>query len=489
MGVGPVCPVPGNGKESVEGVSPWELVLGLLFVVGSAFCSGSETALTALGDARARQLLESGGRQARLLAIWVKSPERVLSTLLIGNTVVNIGAGALAGDVAGDLARAHGWPQASVIAIATAVTTSVILFLGEIIPKTVAKRHPIQVSLSAIPFVHLLYWLLWPLTTGLVRITNVIVSAFGGARAATPAVTSAEIEYLIEMGTREGVLDAVKEELLNSVLEFADRVVKEVMVPRTRMAAIDRDAPPEEILRIVTENPYSRMPVYCDSVDNVVGILLVREIIPELARGPKGVLATIDRHLKPPFFVPEQMKISRLLKEMQRRKTHLAVVVDEFGGTSGLATLEDVIEEIVGEIQDEGDVEAAAVREVSPGVYLAEASVPLRELETFLNDRTKKEGEETEQEVHFPEEGDYETLGGFVTATAGRVPAVGSLLAWDGLTFTVRGGDERRLTKVEIARRGEEEAEQRQPGEKRHEKPSEPRGEKPRDATALERAP
>jgi putative hemolysin len=473
----------------VEGVSPWELVLGLLFVVGSAFCSGSETALTALGDARARQLLESGGRQARLLAIWVKSPERVLSTLLIGNTVVNIGAGALAGDVAGDLARAHGWPQASVIAIATAVTTSVILFLGEIIPKTVGKRHPIQVSLSAIPFVHLFYWLLWPLTTGLVRITNVIVSAFGGARAATPAVTSAEIEYLIEMGTREGVLDAVKEELLNSVLEFADRVVKEVMVPRTRMAAIDRDAPPEEILRIVTENPYSRMPVYRDSVDNVVGILLVREIIPELARGPKGMLATIDRLLKPPFFVPEQMKISRLLKEMQRRKTHLAVVVDEFGGTSGLATLEDVIEEIVGEIQDEGDVEAAAVREVSPGVYLAEASVPLRELETFLNDRTKREGEETEQEVHFPEEGDYETLGGFVTATAGRVPAVGSLLAWDGLTFTVRGGDERRLTKVEIARRSEEEAEQRQPGEKRPEKTSEPRGEKPRDATALERAP
>ena len=374
-----------------------------------------------------------GAGAARLLAIWAKSPERVLATLLIGNTLVNIGAGALAGDLAHDLARVHGWPQGTVIAVATAVTTSVILFLGEIIPKTLAKRHPIQVSLSAIPFVQLLYLLLWPLTTGLVRITNVVVSAFGGARAPTPAVTSAEIEYLIEMGTREGVLDAVKEELLNSVLEFADRVVKEVMVPRTRMAAIDRDAPPEEILRIVTENPYSRMPVYRDSIDNVMGVLLVREIIPELAKGPKGVLATIDRHLKPPFFVPEQMKISRLLKEMQKRKTHLAIVVDEFGGTSGLATLEDVIEEIVGEIQDEGDVEAAPVREVAPGVYLADASVPLRELESFLNERIEGAGEDRDAKVRFPEEGDYETLGGFVTATAGRVPPVGSLLAWDGL--------------------------------------------------------
>ena len=433
----------------------WELLVGLLFVLASAFFSGSETALTALGDARARQLVESGGRRARLLALWVKSPERVLSTLLIGNTLVNIGAGALAGDVAHQTAIARGWPDGSVLAIFTAVTTFVILFAGEIIPKTIGKRHPIQWALTAMPVVQLLAWLSWPLTSGLVRATNALVTLFGGARTPTPAVTSAEIEYLIEMGTREGVLDEVKEELLNSVLEFADRVVKEVMVPRTRMAAIDRDAPPEEILRIVTENPYSRMPVYRDSIDNVLGVLLVREIIPELARGPKGVLATLDKHLKPPFFVPEQMKISKLLKEMQKRKTHLAIVVDEFGGTSGLATLEDVIEEIVGEIQDEGDVEAAPVREVTPGVYLADASVPLRELEDFLNERAEGEGEDPDSEVRFPEEGDYETLGGFITATAGRVPAVGSLLAWDGLTFTVRAGDERRVTRVEIARRRE----------------------------------
>ena len=434
-------------------MSTWEPVVGLLLILASAFFSGTETALTALGEPRSRQLVDSGGRPGRLIALWVKRPESVLSTLLVGNTLVNIGAGAMAGDLAHRLAAAHAWPDGSVLAIATAITTCVILFAGEIIPKTLAKRNPIRWALSAIPAVHLLYWLMWPLTTGLVRATNVIVSAFGGVRPPTPAVTSAEIEYLIEMGTREGVLDEVKEELLNSVLEFADRVVKEIMVPRTRMAAIDRDAPPEEILRIVTENPYSRMPVYRDSIDNVLGVLLVREMVPELARGPKSAVAAIDRLLKPPFFVPEQMKISRLLKEMQKRKTHLAIVVDEFGGTSGLATLEDVIEEIVGEIQDEGDVEAAPVREISAGVYLADAGVPLRELEEFLNERAEAEGDDPDRAVKFPEEGDYETLGGFVTATAGRVPQVGALVAWDGLTFTVRGGDERRVTRVEIARR------------------------------------
>ncbi|WP_248344609.1 hemolysin family protein [Anaeromyxobacter paludicola] len=421
------------------------------FLVASALCSGAETALTALGDARARQLLDSGGRRAALLAIWVRHPERVLSSLLIGNTLANIGAGALAGRIASQ--AAGGGDTGTALAIATGVTTSVILFFGEIIPKTLAKRHPVKIALAAIPLVQAMYWALWPLSTGLVRLTGLVVGAFGGGHTPTPAVTSEEIEYLIEMGTREGVLDEVKEELLNSVLEFADRVVKEVMVPRTRMVAIDKDAPPEEILRIVTENPYSRMPVYEGSVDNVIGILLVRDIVRELREPPpagRPRAVPLTRHLKPAFFVPEQMKISRLLKEMQKRKMHLAVVVDEFGGTSGIATLEDVIEEIVGEIQDEGDVEQAPVKALGVGVYLADAGIPLRELEEYLN---AQEGEGDPREIRFPEEGDYETLGGFVTATAGRVPPVGALVTWDGLTFTVRAGDERRVARVEIARR------------------------------------
>ncbi|BDG06488.1 hemolysin family protein [Anaeromyxobacter oryzae] len=440
-------------------VPAWKWIVAVVFLLGSAFCSGTETALTALGEARARQLRDGGGRRARLLGIWIDHPERVLSTLLIGNTLVNIGAGALAASLAGDLAAWTGWNLPTVVAATTAVTTLVILFFGEIIPKTLGKRHPVRFSLAAIPLARTLSVLLWPVSAFVTRATGALFAVFGGGKAgaAGPAVTSEEIEYLIEMGTREGVLDEVKEELLNSVLEFADRVAKEIMVPRTRMVAIDREAAPEDLVRIVTENPYSRMPVYEGSVDNIVGILLVREIIQEV-RHPQKTIA-LERYLKPAFFVPEGMKISRLLKEMQRRRTHLAVVVDEFGGTSGLVTLEDVIEEIVGEIQDEADVEAAPVKAVAAGVWLADAAVPLHDLEAFLNERLGETpaGQEGARppEIRFPEEGDYETLGGFVTATAGRVPAVGAILTWDGLTFTVRAGDERRVTRVEIARRAD----------------------------------
>ena len=437
-------------------VETWKWFLSLGFLLGSAFCSGTETALTALGDARARRLHDGGGRRARMLSVWIDHPERVLSTLLIVNTLVNVGAGALAGTIAADLVAGHpAWNAATVFAVATAATTVVVLFLGEIVPKTVGKRHPVRIALLSIPVVRIIGLLLWPLSIAATRATSLLVGLFGGSAAKGPTVTSEEIEYLIEMGSREGVLDEVKEELLNSVLEFADRVVREIMIPRTRMAALDREVTPEELLRVVRENPYSRMPVYDGSIDNVVGVLLMRDVIPALAAAqPQKV--SLQQFLKPAFFVPEQMKISRLLKEMQRRKTHIAIVVDEFGGTSGLVTLEDVVEEIVGEIQDEADVESSPVKSISEGVWLADASVPLHDLESVLNERpeggARGDADSRALEVKFPEEGDFETLGGFVTANAGRVPPVGAVIAWDGLTFVVRAGDERRVTRVEIAR-------------------------------------
>ncbi len=258
-------------------------------VLGSAAASASETALTALGELRARQLVDSGGRRARLMRVWVEHPERVLSSILVTNTLLNIGGGVLAGEIAAGVAAARGFSPATTLGFATAIATMVILFAGEVVPKTLAKRHPVRFSLALIPFVSAISWVLWPVSMGLVRATHALMRLFGGGQIPPgPAVTSEEIEYIIEMGTREGVLDEVKEELLNSVLEFADRVVKEVMVPRTRMVALDRDAPRDEIVRVVTGNPFSRMPVYEGSADNIVGILMVRDIVLEVARGGPG---------------------------------------------------------------------------------------------------------------------------------------------------------------------------------------------------------
>jgi len=212
-------------------------------------------------------------------------------------------------------------------------------------------------------------------------------------------------------------------------------------VPRTQMVALDLASSPDQQLDEVVQSQHSRIPVYQGSIDNVVGVLYVKSLLEDLRKGLDRGRFRIDRYLRPPFFVPEMMKISRLLKEFQRRKTHVAVVVDEFGGTSGLVALEDVVEEIVGEIQDESDVGEGPVKVVAEGLILAEGSAPIRDLEEHLH-------------VTFPDTGEYETLGGFLVAQAGRVPPTGSVVVWNDLTFTVRAADDRRVVKVEIQFKG-----------------------------------
>jgi CBS domain containing-hemolysin-like protein len=406
-------------------------------LVLSAFFSAAETALTALGEAKVRQLIDEGRGGRGFLEIWLKRPERVFSSLLLGNTVANVAASALAGSIASDLGFSHA------VVVATGLMTLAILFFSEVTPKTLAKRYAERYVISTLPLITLSYWALLPLAWPLVRGTQAISRLLTGSESsAAPSITSEEIEYMIDLGTRAGVLDKVKEELLNSVLEFADILVKEIMVPRTQMLALDRACTPDELLDAVVESQHNRIPVYQGSVDNIVGVLYVKAIIEDLRKGLDRAHFHVDKYLQPPFFVPEIMKISKLLREFQKRKTHIAIVVDEFGGTSGLVCLEDVVEEIVGEIQDESDVEEGPMKVLADGKILAEGSVPIRDLEDLL-------------QITFPEDGGYETLGGFLVATAGRVPPMGTLISWRDLTFTVLAGDERRISKVEIHRKAQ----------------------------------
>jgi putative hemolysin len=417
-------------------VPTWQWVSLLVGLLLAAFFSSSETALTALGEARVRHLVDTGGWRGGLLRLWHKHPERVLSTLLLGSTLVNVALGSLTAVIAHDLGLESG------IAIITGVTTLVLLVLGEITPKTFAKRYASGTALALMPLVSLFYWVLYPISSLLVQIPQALSRAIGIRPPKAESVTSQELEYLIEQGARHGSLDATKEQLLSSVLAFTEVLVKEIMIPRTQVVALEESASYEEVMKVVEESELSRIPVYRGTMDEVVGVLYVKTLLADVRKGVDPGQFQLSKYLRKPFFVPEVMKVSKLLNEMQRRKTHLAVVVDEFGGTSGIVTLEDVVEEIVGEIHDESDIEEKRIKVLSDGVVLADASVPLRELEEHLG-------------VEFPEGGDYETLGGFLTATAGRVPPPGSLVLWGGLTFTVKQADDRRVLKVEIARKPE----------------------------------
>jgi putative hemolysin len=424
-------------------VSSWEYVATGACLVLTAFFSAAETSLTALGETKTRQLVEGGQRGAGFLKLWLDHPEQLLASLLLGNTLCIAGGSALATTIASRYVT-YG------AALATGAMTLIILVFCEIAPKTFAKRHAEWVALRLLPPLTAIHWLLFPVAYPIFRFT-VSMNRLLSRRSRTapgPSVTSEEIEYLIDLGTREGVLDKVKEELLNSVLEFADILVKEIMVPRTQMVALDLESSPDQQLDEVVQSQHSRIPVYQGSIDNVVGVLYVKSLLEDLRKGLDRGRFRIDRYLRPPFFVPEMMKISRLLKEFQRRKTHIAVVVDEFGGTSGLVALEDVVEEIVGEIQDESDVGEGPVKVLAEGLILAEGSAPIRDLEEHLH-------------VTFPDTGEYETLGGFLVAQAGRVPPTGSVVVWNDLTFTVRAADERRVVKVEIQFKGKTGGEKR----------------------------
>ncbi|TMA23405.1 MAG: HlyC/CorC family transporter [Deltaproteobacteria bacterium] len=415
-------------------VPAWQWITLAAALVGSAFFSSSETALTALGEARVRALIDSGGRRARLLRLWQKHPDRILSALLLGNTLVNVGMGSLTALIADEMGASHA------LALLTGLTTVIILLFGEITPKTFAKRHASGFAVFIIPLVALVYWILYPLAWLFVQLPRALARATGSDEAPVDSVTSQELGYLIEMGAKHGSIDKVREQLLSSVLAFTEVLVKEIMIPRTQVVALEETASYDEALKLVTESELSRIPVYRNSLDEIIGVLYVKSLLADVKKGIAPGQFSLPKYLRKPFFVPEAMKVSRLLTEMQKRRTHLATVVDEFGGTSGIVTLEDVVEEIVGEIHDESDIEDKKLKVLSDGVILADAQVSIRDLEEHLG-------------IEFPEGGDYETLGGFLTATAGRVPPAGSLVVWGGLTFTVKAADDRRVQKVEIARK------------------------------------
>ena len=414
-------------------VPSWQWIAFAAGILAAAFFSSAETALTSLGEARVRSLVETGGRRAGLLRLWLNHPDRILSALLLGNTLVNVGLGSLTALMADEAGYGHG------LAVLTGITTVILLLFGEITPKTFAKRHASGYAVVIMPLVALVYWVLYPLAWLFVQIPRAL-SRWIGSDGKGESVTSQELEYLIELGARQGSIDKVREQLLSSVLAFTEVLVKEIMIPRTQVIALDQTATYEEALKLVTETELSRIPVYRNSLDEVVGILHAKTLLAGVKKGIELSAFQLSNYLRKPFFVPEVMKVSRLLTEIQRRKTHLAIVVDEFGGTSGIVTLEDVVEEIVGEIHDESDVEEKRIKILSEGLILADAQVSIRELEEHLG-------------IDFPEEGDYESLGGFLTATAGRVPPPGSLVVWGGLTFTVKAADDRRVHKVEIARK------------------------------------
>lgn len=413
------------------------LIASLTFAV-SLLATLASAGLAALGEHRLEALLDDREVRRRVLERLLGRLDRVRFSLQLLDTASKLLLGSSALWLLATL------PLGISAAAALWIVGALLVILVQTGLRSLVSRHPEGHLVWIAPVAIGLDTLASPLSAPL----GALARGLRGGATPVPHDATEELEYLIEKRSAAGALDEEQRDLLESVIEFSRVRVREIMVPRPTIVALPIDADYEQVIRAIVESGYSRIPVFDDSIDQVVGILYAKRLLEEIHRqnGSTRESFRLEEHLATPFFVPETMRISHLLTEFQRRGLQLAVAVDEFGGTAGLVTLEDVVEEIVGEIRDESDrEEQQPIRVLDDGFVQVEGGVSIRDLEDFVEENLEH------WELEFPEDGDYETVGGFITSMMGHVPKPGQELRYDDFVFTVRAADQRRVARVEIA--------------------------------------
>ncbi len=404
-------------------------LLGLVVLVAcSALLTGAEAAYFSLGRARLKHLVESHGAVARTPLI--ERPHDLLVTLLVGITLINIGAAALAATIAQDLFGPRYGVLVEVVAMILLLTT-----FGEVLPMTLAVKYPDRFLAVTRRPVGWLARLLTPVRAILSGLTTLVVHVVGRERAAQPELTEEELRTLVDVGAREGVVEREEREMIHKVFQLEDTPVRSLMVPRTDMFCLDVETPREEILPALREQLHSRVPVYEESIDAIVGILYTKDLLPYVGGLPPDF--DLRAVLHPPYFVPESKRADVLLQEFQAKKLHLAIVVDEYGGTAGLVALEDLLEELVGEIADEYDEPERLIQRVDATTFRVAGKLPIDELNSATGLTISN--------------GDYETVGGWVLDLFGRVPRATERAATPEFSVTVEKVERTRIVEVLVS--------------------------------------
>jgi putative hemolysin len=425
------------------------LIIAILIVLNGIFVA-AEFSLVRVRRTRLEQLSEEGNRGARRVQRLVSNPGRFLATIQIGVTFVSLLSAVFAGAtvVAALTEGLRGFPALAssaepiALLVVTAVVSLFTIVFGELVPKALAFGYAERLAFFFAGPIDFLGRILAPLVWFLTTVTNAIARLFGITDTQGEKLTAEELMIIVERGEKEGVIEAEEQQMIGAVLELGEQRVHEVMVPRIDIKALPEDAPQDQILEAIVSAGHSRIPVYQESIDNVIGVLYAKDLLPVLARNEKLDIRSL---LRTPLFVPESISVDDLLHMLQRRKVHMAVVLDEYGGTAGLVTIEDLLEEIVGEIQDEYDVEEPMVEKISDDQARLDGRASIDDLaETF---GVEFNGADSEQ---------YDTVGGLVYHQVGGVPQVGDTVEVDGLTLTVESTDGRRVGKVLVVKRPEE---------------------------------
>lgn len=402
-----------------------QLVILVLLLSASAFFSSAETALMTSNKLRIRNLAENGDKRAEKVLEITANTDKMLSAILIGNNIVNLSASALSTTLT---LKVFG---SSLVGVATGVLTFLILVFGEITPKNVASKNAENMALKYIGIISLLVIVLTPAIYVVNKVAGIVISLFVKNNDDNNMVTEDELRAMVEVSHEGGVIEKEEKKMIVNVVDFGDTVAGDIMLPRVDMVMVSVESSYEEILKIFREERYTRIPVYEESPDNVIGILNVKDFL--LIEDKENF--SVKEHLREPLYTYEYKKTSSLMMDMRKTGANIVIVLDEYGTTVGLITLEDMLEEIVGEIRDEFDAdEDEGITKISETEYLIDGS-------TNLDDVNERIGLELSSE-------EYESLGGIIMEKLGRIPVEGEVITFDDIILTVKKMDHARIEKV-----------------------------------------
>lgn len=407
----------------------WKIVILIICLVLSALFSASETALMSLSKIRVKQMIENREKGANRINKLLSDPSRLLSAILIGNNVVNIGASSLMTSLAIDAFGNTG------VGVATGIMTLLILVFGEITPKSLAAKNSEKISVRLSGFIEFVTNLLTPISFVLNIITDFLVKLLGGeVDKKKPFITQEELKTIVNVSYKEGVLEGEEKDMIYNVFDFSDSQVNDVMVPRTEIVAIDVDLPYEEIIKIINKEQYSRIPVYENTIDNIIGILYVKDLL--FLDVNKESPFDLRKYIRQPYFTPEYKSIKELFKEMRTNRNHMVVIIDEYGGTEGIVTIEDVVEEIVGDIEDEYDKKIKEIEVIKEDEYLVNGNVRIDIINELIGTHIESK--------------DFDTIAGFVIGIIDRLPEAGEEIEYENIRFIIENIDRNRIKKIRI---------------------------------------
>lgn len=419
-----------------------KLIAMIVFLGASAFFSGSEVALFSLDKRKIKSQFSGHPLILNYVSSLLEQPRRLLVTILIGNTVVNVAVSIIAVAFAIELAPRIGISEELAITFQIIILTLLILIFGELLPKVFASKNSVRFTkIIVIP----LYWInvmIYPISETLTEIIRAATSKIHIHKLKT-VLTTDEIGELSDIGQEKGTLEEEEHEIIKSIVSFRNILASEIMTPRVDIKAIQSDASFDHVVSTINETGHSRFPLYNEDLDAIIGILSAKDILPFIKNGKPRKDINLTEIVRKAMFVPKTKKINNLLREFQSKKTHIAIVVDEYGGTSGLITLEDIIEEVVGEIWDEYDKEEDIIKKLDDNSYLVLGKTPIDEINEAIGSQV------------ITEETDFETIGGLIFKQAGTIPKEGYSFKINNFKFTVKEIHRKRINKVLIEKESE----------------------------------